>query len=77
YEQVFAEYFDLYCFVASCDDSAEADAAKLLMLDARRRARLVRQRIYSEQPDRSYPNFEHQALLARSGRYPIVNYMVG
>lgn len=77
YESVFTEYFDLYCFVVSCEDSACADAAKLLMLDARRRAKEARQRIFLEQPDKRFADFERQALLARSGRYPILEYMVG
>lgn len=77
YEAIFAEYFDLYCFVAASEDSTCADAAKLLMLDARRRAKVARQRIHSVAPNRQLPDFEYQALLARSGRYPIANYMVG
>ena len=77
YESIFAEYFDLYCFVVSCEDSVCADAAKLLMLDARRRAKDARLRIFLEQPDKRFSNFERQALLARSGRYPMLEYMVG
>ncbi len=77
YESVYAEYFDLYCYVSACEDSAAADAARLLMLDARKQAKLLRERIYAAQPDKRFADFDRQALLARSGRYPILDYMVG
>jgi len=43
----------------------------------RRRALQMIKRIHSERPDNCHSSFERQALLARSGRYPIVDYMVG
>jgi hypothetical protein len=77
YKASYAEYFDLYCYVSACEDSASADAARLLMLDARRRTRELRKRLEAERPDNRYADFDRQALLARSGRYPVLDYMVG
>jgi hypothetical protein len=76
YEGIYSKYFELYCFVAGCDDVALKDASKLEMLGLRRRAMRMIKRIHSEQPDGGHSSFERQALLARSGRYPIRNYMV-
>lgn len=77
YEALYAKYFDLYCYVVSAQDRESADAAKVLMTHARREAEKVRKRINEVRPDSRAANFERQALLARSGRYPILNYMVG
>lgn len=76
YQTLYARYFELYCFMVSCDDSALADAAKMEMLSMKRRAvRLIRL-LHTEKPDSGYSNFDRQELLARSGRYPILDYMV-
>ncbi|MGH8224290.1 MAG: hypothetical protein ACREQZ_15080 [Woeseiaceae bacterium] len=75
YEKAYADYFDLYCYVA--EDSFAADAVKLLMMHARQTAMRVRRRLSSERPDNHYADFDRQVQLARSGRYPILNYMVG
>ena len=77
YDSLYSEYFDLYCFVVGCEDTAVADATKIEMLGLRRRAMQMIKRIHSEGPDGSCSSFERQALLARSGRYPILDYMVG
>jgi hypothetical protein len=76
YEELYSQYFDLYCYVVSAQDRESADAAKQLMTHARREAEKVRKRINEVRPDGRAANFERQALLARSGRYPILNYMV-
>lgn len=77
YDFIYSEYFELYCFVAGCDDVAMEDATKIEMLGLRRRAMQMIKRIHSERPGGSSSSFERQALLARSGRYPILDYMVG
>lgn len=75
YEAVYSEYFELYCFVVNCEDATMTDATKVEMLALKRRAMQAIKRIHSESPDSSFSNFDRQALLARSGRYPILNYM--
>lgn len=77
YEACYAQYFDLYCYVVSTSDQASAEAAKALMTEARRLADRLRQQINRARPDNRAANFDRQALLARSGRYPILNYMNG
>jgi len=77
YDQVYSKYFELYCFVVCCDDEDIAEASKVEMLTLRRRAMSMIRHIHSAPPDNRYSNFERQALLARSGRYPVLNYMVG
>ena len=77
YERIYTEYFELYCFMVSCDDEETIEATKPLLLDLRRRAFGMIKRIHSERPEGNSSSIERQALLARSGRYPIRNYMVG
>lgn len=77
YERIYTEYFELYCFIVSCDDCETIEAAKPLMLDLRRRAFSMIKRIHAEKPEGNSSSIERQALLARSGRYPVRNYMVG
>lgn len=75
YETLYGQYFDLYCYVAATEDSAYANAANPLMLSARQGAARMRQRMGSVRPDRRAADFDRQAALARSGRYPVLNYM--
>lgn len=76
YASVYSKYFELYCFFASCEDVTTKDACKSDLLGLRRRALSMIKRIHSERPDGGHSSFEHQALLARSGRYPIRDYML-
>ena len=77
YETLYTDYFELYGYVILSRDAGWADAAKPLMTEARERMAIVRQRINSELPDRRHADIDRQVLLARSGRYPIRDYMVG
>lgn len=77
YETLYTRYFDLYCYVVGAEDRACADATRHLMTAARQQAERVRRRINTERPDNRAADFERQAILARSGRYPVLDYMVG
>ncbi len=77
YQSIYSEYFELFCFMVMTEDTAMAEAIKPTMQDARKRANSVRQQLNSIKPDKRYSGFDRQALLAKSGRYPILNYMVG
>lgn len=77
YEALYAQYFDLYCYRATADDPAYAAVVSGEMASARKGVERVRHRIGSVRPDNRAADFERQALLARSGRYPVLNYMVG
>lgn len=76
YKNIYSTYFNLYCFVVGCDDTALADATRLELAVLRRRAMQMIKRIHSERPEGGHSSFEREALLARSGRYPIQDYMV-
>ncbi len=77
YAALYTDYFDLYGHVVRSQGDGWADAAKPLMSEAREEMATVRQHINSVQPDNRHADFDQQALLARSGRYPILDYMVG
>ena len=77
YELVYSRYFELYCDVMLCDDAIMAEATKVEMLELRRRAMLLIKQMNKEPPCGQHYSFERQALIARSGRYPILDYMVG
>ena len=71
YATLYRDYFDLYGHVIRSQGDGWADAAKPLMSEAREQMAIVRQHINSEQPDHRHADFDQQALLARSGRYPV------
>ena len=77
YATLYRDYFDLYGHVVRWQHDGWADATKSVMSEAREQMAIVRQHINSEQPDKRHADFDRQALLARSGRYPILDYMVG
>ena len=77
YQSVYKEYFGLYCEMVCTADPTTADMIRTAMLDAGNRANAVRAQLISSRPDDQHSSFDKEALLARSGRYPILNYMVG
>ena len=77
YEALYARYFDLYCYVVGSEDRTSAEATKHLMTNARQQAERLRRRIGTVRPDNRAADFERQAVLARSGRWPMLDYMVG
>jgi hypothetical protein len=76
YQSLYEKYFELYCYVVCCKDPYLADATRVEMLNMKRRAGQMIKRIHTERPDHGYSSFDRQALLARSGRYPVLDYMV-
>jgi len=78
YESIYSAYFGTYCYVANCGSAVMANMMKPEMYDLRKRVVRMIKLIQSEQPDsRDHSNFERQALLAQTGRYPILEYMTG
>jgi hypothetical protein len=75
YETTYARYFEMYCYVVGTEDTASADAAKLLMTDLRHEAERVRRLVSTQRPDNRAADFERQAVLARSGRHRALNYL--
>jgi hypothetical protein len=76
YEQAYAEYFGHYCCIARTDDNDIGEAMKLTMLEARQRAVRIRNRLGTARPEKMYSDLNRQIELARSGRYPVLNYMI-
>ena len=77
YEKSYARYFEMQCYVAGTGDSNCIELVRATMEDARDQLQRVRLRIQSEPPVSDGDNFDRQEALARSGRYPVLNYMVG
>lgn len=77
YTALYDEYFELYCKAVLCRDESIVAMYRDQMLPLRRSALQMIRRIHSERPQRSGSTLERQVLLARSGRYPIRDYMVG
>ena len=63
--------------MVSAEDRACAEATRDAMTGARQQAERIRRRLNTERPDNRAADFERQAVLARSGRYPVLDYMVG
>ncbi len=77
YEKLYTRYFEMKCYVAGMGDSDCIDLVRAGLGDARDQLRCVRRNIESEPPVKDCGSFDRQELLARSGRYPVLNYMVG
>jgi hypothetical protein len=77
YEKLYAQYFELYCYMAATEDRDYAGAVSQMLASARQGAERARQRLGSVRPDNRAADFERQAALARSGRHPVLNYLAG
>ena len=75
YSSAYATYFSLYCYFACVRDRYMARAVSASMKDAQQRVNRLRAELMSVKPDRGYADFDQQELLARSGRYPALNYL--
>ena len=77
YERAYNRYFELYCYVVCTPDRLMVEAVRTDMNAARERAARIRARLIEQPPEyRNLPSFDRQADIARSGRYPIVDYML-
>lgn len=76
YETLYARYFEMKCYVAGMGDSDCVDLVRSGLPDARDQLRRMRKSIESEPPVDGGGSFDRQEELARSGRYPILNYML-
>ena len=75
YASAYATYFSMYCYFACARDSVMASAVGAAMKDAQQRVNRLRDALMSVKPDRGYADFDQQELLARSGRYPALDYL--
>lgn len=77
YEKLYARYFEMNCYVAGMGDSDCIELVRSGMGDALEQLQRLRRRIESVPPERACGSFDRQEAIARSGRYPVLNYMVG
>ena len=77
YEKIYARYFEMKCYVAGMGDGKCVDLVRMSMSEAKARLQQVRHRIESEPTAGDCHSFDEQEIVARSGRYPVLNYMVG
>ncbi len=75
YENAYDQYFELFCFAASEEDSAMSDAVRATMRDVAQRAKRIRTRLSEVRPDNRYASFDRQAQLATTGRHEVLNYL--
>ena len=77
YKKLYAHYFEMYCYLACKGDSKCVDLVRGLMAEVSEQLKQLRRRIETEPPESGAASFDRQEALARSGRYPVLNYMVG
>ena len=75
YEKTFSRYFEMKCYIASSNDSHCVDLIRSSVRDLKGRLLRIRRRIETEPPTVDGSDFQQQALLARSARYEIRNYL--
>ena len=75
YDKVFARYFAMKCYVACSRDASCAALILETMRDTERQLLRLRRYIETQEPAGMGGNFDQQELIARSGRYPVLNYL--
>lgn len=76
YQALYSDYFEQYCLMVSCGDPLVFDALLPEMTFKRKRVLAMIKRIHTEKPLSGPANIDQQAMLARSGRYPIRDYLI-
>jgi hypothetical protein len=75
YRDVYRQYFELSSFRANSGDPLCARALTPLIQSARSQLRSIRDKLIKLPAHDQCSEFEKQACLARSGRYPVLNYL--
>ncbi len=75
YSAVYRQYFKLSSFIATSDDELCARALTPLVDSARTQLGALKRKLMTEPPHTRCAEFEKQASIARSGRYPVLDYM--
>lgn len=77
YEKLYTHYFEMQCYVMGMGDSDCIALVRLAMTDVRDQLRRLRKQILEQPVGSVRASFDRQEALARSGRYPVLEYMVG
>ena len=75
YERTFARYFEMKCHIACAPNSSTTPLVQEALRDIRSQLLRIRRTIETADPAGNAGNFDYQELLARSGRYPVLNYL--
>jgi hypothetical protein len=76
YAKIYRQYFDLTSFIATTQDDLASRALAPLAASARNQLRRLRQKLETEPPHERCNELERQACLAKSGRFPVLNYLL-
>jgi len=77
YEKLYTRYFEMQWYVMGMGDSNCIELVRSVMADVRDQLRRLRQQIEVQPVDSHCASFDQQEVLARSGRYPVLEYLVG
>lgn len=77
YQDSYMRYFEMRCFLVTADSGTCADLVRLTMRDAAKTLRRAQARVETELPVTDGGDFDREQALANSGRYPVLNYMIG
>ena len=75
YEKTFSRYFEMKCYIATAKHSHTVLLVRQTLRELERQLLRLRRAIETREPAGSGGNFDQQELLARSGRYPVLNYL--
>lgn len=75
YENTFARYFEMKCYIASAKDSNCIEIVRSSLRGVQGQLLRIKRRVETEQPASYAGEFGRQELLARTGRYEMVNYL--
>ena len=75
YEKTFSRYFEMKCYIACAKHSDTVMLVRQTLSDLERQLLRLRRAIETHEPSGSAGNFDQKELLARSGRYPVLNYL--
>lgn len=76
YHDVYRKYFELSAYAASAHDDVCARALWPFIQREKIELNRIRKRLVTTAPDMHCRELDRQACLARSGRYPVLNYLL-
>lgn len=74
YADIYRQYFELNTYAAGDNDALCSSALLPIIISTKKQLANIRRRLLTEAPHTQCNEIERQACLARSGRYPALNY---
>ena len=75
YEATFSRYFEMKCYIICSKYSDTVGLVRDSLRDLERQLLRIRRAIETLDPAGTAGDFDQQELIARSGRYPVLNYL--